>query len=297
MNDKIDAVCKTIAGLFPYSGFRDPSLSFLHRAFVTVLLIGPLCSTVGIQVVNFRFAFFAEAVGHSAFTGIALGFLLTTLPGMSDLDPTVTMTAVGVVVALAITLYRRGSSLPSDTVIGVFSSFVVALGLTIITHLMKTTTMRTNLNGFLMGNVLTITSGEVLGLAVFFIVAMAFQAFAYNRLLLIGLNADLAQTFRIRVAAYEYAFSILLALVVMFAIKTVGVLLVTAMLVIPAAAARNFAKSAGAVFWWGIVISWTSGIAGLILSDQYNTATGSTTILVSTVWFALSSLIAWLDQR
>lgn len=271
----------------------------MHRAFVGMLLLAPLCSTVGIQVVNFRLAFFAEAVGHSAFTGIALGFLLAALTGWQHVELGA-MVGFGVLVASIITLYRRRSGLASDTVIGVFSSMVIAMGLCVITHLINNNQLRgggSKVFNFLMGNILTIRADEIVGLALFFVVAIGFQYFAYNRLLFIGINASLARTRGVRVGLYEYAFAVLLALVVTFSIKAVGVLLVTALLVIPAAAARNLARSAGSLFWWGGAIAMTSAVGGLIVSDVFYSATGATTVLLISVWFALSSAYSWLAGR
>ena len=117
-----------------------------------------------------------------------------------------------------------------------------------------------------------------------------FQIFAFNRLLYSGTSGIIARAHRVPVALFEYLFAALLALVVMFSVWGVGVLLVTAMLIVPAASARNFARSAGGMFWWAILVSLTSAVAGLALSVQpwMGTATGATIILVSCVWFVAS---------
>jgi zinc transport system permease protein len=121
---------------------------------------------------------------------------------------------------------------------------------------------------------------------------MTFQTLSYNRLLYIGLNPTLAKAHRIRVAMHQYIFTGLLALIVMFAVQAVGVLLVTAMLIVPAAAARNLARNAGAMFWWALLISLSSSMTGLLVSaqDWARTATGATVILIACVWFGLSLL-------
>lgn len=304
MESVINQICYSLASLVPYENLHNPSYSFMHRAFAGMLLLSPLCVTIGIQVVNFRMAFFAEAIGHSAFTGIALGLLLAIAAGVSDaanLDgpALVTMGLFGVLVAMAITYFRQRTSLASDTVIGVFSSAIMALGLALLTHLSRTSHIKgnTTLQTFLLGNILTITEWQIAGLFLFFIAAFVFQLFAYNRLLFLGINTALARTRGIAVSVYEYAFSALLALVVMFSIKVVGALLVTAMLVIPAAAARNLARSAGGLFWWGQLVALTSGVGGLILSDYFESATGATAVLIATAWFALSSIYSWMLGR
>ncbi|MCL2341063.1 MAG: metal ABC transporter permease, partial [Proteobacteria bacterium] len=235
---------------------------------------------MGILVINFRMSFFADAISHSAFAGVALGLLLA-------LDPNGTMPVFGVLVGLAIMLMQRRTSLSSDTVIGVFFSAMVAFGLAIIS---RDASLARDLPRFLYGDILTVSDGQVVALMGLFAVLMIFQAVNYNRLLYIGLNPALAQAHRVRVAGLQYCFAGLLALLVMFAVQAVGVLLVTALLIVPAAAARNFARSAGAMFWWTLAISLSSAVAGLLLSaqDWARTATGATIILVACGWFALS---------
>jgi len=125
-----------------------------------------------------------------------------------------------------------------------------------------------------------------------------FQAWGYNRLIYIGLNPTLAKAHRVPVAVYQYLFAALLALVVIFAVWAVGVLLVTALLIVPAAAGRNLARSAGAMFWWALVVAETSAVAGLIISaqDWARTATGATIILCAFAWFVVSAAAARLKN-
>lgn len=287
----IDALCRTLAGWLPDEAFQ--TIGLFQRAFVGMLIIAPLCATVGIQIVNFRLAFFAEAVGHSAYTGIAFGYLLNLLPLAIRLDPALGMVLFGALMAVAITYYRRSSGLPSDTIVGVFSAGVVALGLFIISYLLDRQHLAKadDLNRFLLGNPLLLSRENIATLLVFFIIVIAYQYFTYNRLMFIGLNADLAQTLGVRVAWYEYSFAVLLALVVMFSIQAMGALMVTAMLIVPAAAARNVAHSAGSVFWWALIISISSGTGGLLLSVRFNTATGATVILFAMAWFVFSHVV------
>jgi zinc transport system permease protein len=178
-------------------------------------------------------------------------------------------------------------------VIGVFFSAVVAFGLAVVS---RDRNVARDIQRFLYGDILTITDAEVLCLIVVFAALMLFQAFSYNRLLYIGLNPVLAKAHRVHVAAYQYVYAGLLSLVVIFSVWAVGVLLVTAMLIVPAATARNFARSAGAMFWWALLVSVTAAVGGLIISaqDWAGTATGATIILVAFVWFLVSAAVAWL---
>ena len=146
----------------------------------------------------------------------------------------------------------------------------------------------------LYGDILTITETDIRWLIGLFFALAAFQIWGYNRLLYIGLNSVVAKAHRINVFFWQYLFAGLLALVVMFSVWAVGVLLVTALLIVPAATARNLARTAGGMFWWSILVSVTSAVAGLVLSAQEwaGTATGATVVLVSCGWFLLSAVLA-----
>ncbi|ADW16432.1 ABC-3 protein [Desulfobulbus propionicus DSM 2032] len=257
---------------------------FMQQALLGLLLLAPMAAVMGILVVNFRMAFFSDAISHSAFAGVALGLLFSADPGW-------TMPAFGLLVGLGIMILQRHSSLSSDTVIGVFFSAMVAFGLAIVS---RDRSLARDLQRFLYGDILTISDAQILWLVLLFVVLMLFLALSYNHLLYIGLNPTLAQAHRIRVAIHQYCFAGLLALVVMFSVQAVGVLLVTALLIVPAAAARNVARSAGAMFWWALLISLTSAVSGLLISaqDWARTATGATIILIACGWFMLSLLLA-----
>lgn len=293
----VERLAGIVGLLVPYPPIGE--YPFLQRALLGLLLLAPLCAMVGIQVVNFRLAFFSEAVGHSVFTGIGLGLVLSLWTSLeSDASRLiliqVSMIGFGVLVALGITLYRRSVSLPSDTVIGVFSATAVAVGLCVMGFLINTGRVppQNIYQTLLAGNILTIRPVEIGILLVIFPVVVLLEYATFNRFLMVGLNPELAQTRGIHVAWYEYLFSVLLAVIVMFSIQWVGVLLVTALLVIPAAAARAMARSTAGMFWLAIVIALVGCVAGLILSDLLRTTTGATIILCMTTIFAVGSMLA-----
>ena len=266
--------------------FEIMQMRFMQQALLGLLLLAPMVALMGILVVNFRMAFFSDAISHSAFAGVALGLLLAV-------DPNWTMPVFGLLVGVGIMALQRHSNLSSDTVIGVFFSAMVAFGLAMVS---RDRSLARDLQRFLYGDILTISDGQILCLIGLFAVLLMFQAASYNHLLYIGLNPTLAQAHRVRVAVHQYLFAGLLALVVMFSVQAVGVLLVTAMLIVPAAAARNLARSAGAMFWWALVVSLSSAILGLLISaqDWARTATGATIILVACAWFLLSAVVGHL---
>jgi zinc transport system permease protein len=275
-----------LAQLLPFDCLQA---RFMQQAMLGLLLLAPMAAVMGIVVVNFRMAFFADAISHSAFAGVALGLIFSVDPGW-------TMPAFGMLVGLGIMILQRHTNLSSDTVIGVFFSAMVAFGLAIVS---RDRSLARDLQRFLYGDILTISDGQILCLMALFLALMAFQAASYNHLLYIGLNPTLAQAHRVRVAIHQYIFAGLLSLIVMFSVQAVGVLLVTAMLIVPAAAARNVARSAGSMFWWAMLVSLTSAASGLIVSaqDWARTATGATVILVACGWFLLSMIVAGLRRE
>lgn len=282
---------QTIAALFAFlaSATHCHALDcmqarFMQQALLGLLLLAPMAAAMGVQVVNFRMAFFSDAISHSAFAGVAIGLLLA-------LDVRLTMVVLALVIGLAITTVGRRSSLSTDTVIGVFFAAVVAFGLAIVSrerHIARDVQM------FLYGDILTIGTTEILWEALLFVTLLAFQVIGYNRMLYVGLNPVLATAHRVRTRFYQYTYAALLALVAIFAVWAVGVFLVTALLIVPAATARNLARSAGGMFWWAIVVGLTSAVAGLIISaqDWAHAATGATVVLVAVVWFAGSCVVA-----
>ncbi len=281
----LDTFC-SILGRLPFDCMQA---TFMREALLGLLLLAPLTAAMGVQVVNLRMAFFADAISHSAFAGVALGLLFS-------LNPHWSMPALGVAVGLGIMFLLRRSALSSDTVIGVFFSGVIAFGLAIVS---RDPGVARNLQQFLYGDILTISRTEIRWLLALFLVLALFQYCSYNRMLYLGLNPVLAQAHRVRVGTYHYVFAGLLALVVIFSVWAVGVLLVTAMLIVPAAAARNLARSAGGMFWYALLISLTSAVTGFLISaqDWAHTATGATVILVSVGWFVLSLLVSRVRVR
>ncbi len=276
-----------ITTLLPFECLQAP---FMRQALIGLALLAPMAATMGVQVVNFRMAFFADAISHSAFAGVALGLIFAVNPHWS-------MLVFGLMVGVGIMAVQRHSALSSDTVIGVFFSAVVAFGLAVVS---RDRSVARDLQRFLYGDILTIDDGSIIFLKLLFLAIILFQTLGYNRMLYIGLNPLLAEAHRVRVAIYQYLFAGLLSLVVIFAVWAVGVLLVTALLIVPAATARNLARSAGGMFWWALLVSLTSAVTGLILSaqDWARTATGATIILVASVWFGVSLVVcAWRGRR
>jgi zinc transport system permease protein len=254
------------------------SLGFVKRALLAVLLVGPAAAAVGVPLVHFRMAFFSDAIGHSAFTGVALGVML-------GIHPLATMVAFGLFVAWAIATVKGRTDLSTDTVIGVFFSTVIALGIAVISARKG---LGRDLQGFLYGDLLAVSDAEILWMAGLALLVAAYLAVALNRLLLLGAHEGIARALRVPTRALELSFALVTALVVTTAIRAVGILLVTALLVVPAAAARNVARSVASSFAVSVGIALVSGFGGIVASFYLDSATGATVVLFSAACFAIT---------
>lgn len=258
---------------------------FMRQALLGLLLLSPMTAMLGIHVLNFRMAFFSDAVGHSAFAGLALGVIFSTPPETAVL-------LFGIIIGLGIMTVQRKSGLSADAAIGIVFSAVVAFGLAVVS---RDPALARSVQQYLYGDILTISETEIAILFCLLIILAIFEFYGWNTLLALSLSPVLAKLDSRATALWQYLLAAILAIVVMFSVRTVGVLLVTAMLVVPAASARNFGNNMRGVFWWAIFIAISSSIAGLALSAQewLATASGATVILVACLWFAISSIWAF----
>lgn len=251
---------------------------FMQRALLAAILMGTLCPLLGVFVVVRRMSFFGDAIAHSAFTGIALGLLL-------GVDPSYSAVGFAVVVALGMGYLQANSRIPSDTIIGVFFSGAAAIGILLIGLLQG---YRVNLFSFLFGDILTVDAGNLMVVGALLIVVGAVITVLRRPLLQIALNRDLAAAQGVPVSLMEYTLMVLLAVTVAVSIKLVGIILVTAMLIIPAAAARNVSKTLHQMFGFALVFGVFSAVVGLFGSYALNTASGPTIVLVGIALFIAS---------
>ena len=277
----MDAVYSVMDALLPFAPFR---YAFMKNALLALLFLTPLLALLGTMAVNKRMAFFSDALGHSALAGVGIGVLL----GVSNV--TVILVAFGICWALLITRINRTGGASSDTTISVFSSAGIALGLLILSGSGK----YGKYSSILVGDILAVTPADILCLGIALAAGVALWVMMYNRLLLTAINPQLAQSRGIPVKAVEYGFVILVAVAVMLSIRWVGVLLINALLILPAAAARNVARSAAQHALLSVIISLFSGIAGLCASVPLGTSVGAAVVLCAAVCYALSLLAARL---
>ncbi|HAD81653.1 MAG: ABC transporter [Candidatus Edwardsbacteria bacterium RIFOXYD12_FULL_50_11] len=264
-----------LTGLLPFDWL---SFAFMKQALLAVILVSYLFGLLGSQVINQQMAFFSDAIGHAALTGIALGAIM----GLAD--PTWAMVIFSGLLALAISWLRRFSLTSTDTVIGLFMAFAVALGIVILSR----GGGFARYSGYLVGDILSITPAEIRNLLVLILAVTVLWVLYFNQLMLISLNPSLARSRGIKVWLIEAMFSLVVAVVVTVSIKWVGLLVINSMLILPAAAARNISGNTRQYVWWSIAISLASGISGLIASYYLSTATGATIVLISMGIFVIT---------
>lgn len=255
--------------------FAWADYKFMVNAFIAILLIAPLMGILGTMAVNNKMAFFSDALGHSAFTGIALGVLL----GIHN--ETISLIAFGVFLALVITRVKNKGKASSDTVISVFSSTAVAVGLLVLSY----GGGFSKYSAYLVGDILSISVLEILGLLITLIAVVIIWAFIYNKLLIISINRELAASRGVKTALYENIFVIVVAVVVMLSIKWVGILLINSLLILPAASARNIAKNSRQYLASSVAISVICSVCGLLISFYADTSAGATIVTVLAVVF------------
>ena len=261
--------------------FHWADYKFMINAFLAVLLIAPLMGILGTMAVNNKMAFFSDALGHSAFTGIALGVVL----GIKN--EIISLVAFGVLIALIMTRVKNKGNSSSDTVISVFSSTSIAIGLLVLSHGGSFSKYST----YLVGDILSVSQNELLYLLITFVVVIVVWSLIYNKLLVITVNRELAASRGIKTGLYENIFVIMVAVVVMISIKWVGILLINSLLILPAAAARNIAKNSRQYMGFSVAISLTSAVSGLLISFYADPSAGATIVTVAAVIFFITYLL------
>lgn len=278
------------------------------RGLLAILLIGFICGSVGSLVVGNRMAFFSDALAHCAFAGVGLGLLLGLVTGASPdvFRPWVTpiMVLFGIVFGLGIAFVRQRTSQANDTIIGVFFAGAIGLGAVFL----KASSERRFLppEDFLFGNLALLEAQSILELGILASGVSVVLALMYNRIVFASFNASLARSRGIPVEWLNYAFIILLAVLVNVCLQTVGVLLINAFLIVPAAAAANFCRNMRQLFPCAIGLCIASGIIGQITAWEITVNTSrafvpgeSGTIVVVTVaiYFLSVAMRPWLKDR
>ena len=263
----MDALYAAMDALLP---FQWLGYTFMKNALLALLLITPLFGLLGTMAVDNRMAFFSDALGHSALTGIAIGVVLGWQNQMAS------MLLFGILWAILITFVKHHSKMSADTIISVFSSTSIALGLVVLSR----GGAFARYSSVLVGDVLSVTPGDLLALLITLLVTAAAWLLLFNPLMITSVNSPLARSRGIRSRLTEYGFTILVAVAVMMSIRWVGVLLINSLLILPAAASRNVARSAAGYLRLSVAIAMVCGVAGLALSYALNTSAGAAIVLL-----------------
>lgn len=253
--------------------------NFMCNALLAVIIIAPLFGLTSTIVVTGRMSFFSDALGHSAFTGIAIGCIC----GLSA--PTLVAVIFAAVFALLFSLVRNKSNQTADTLIGVFSSAAVALGIFIAT---LGGNSFTKYNKYLVGDILSVTPNEIGWLALVLVVVFIFMLLFGNRLTLSTIHPALASSRGFSPAVYQTVFTTLIAIVVTLSISWVGLLILNSLLVLPAASARNISRNLRQYHVFAVIFAFLSGIGGLIISYYLGVSAGAAISLFLVVIFIIS---------
>ena len=258
--------------------FEFIQYDFMKNALLAVIIITPLFALLGTMAVNNKMAFFSDALGHSAFTGIAIGILL----GLGN--PVLSMVAFGIFLGLVISRVKSFKTASTDTIISVFSSVSVALGIVILSK----NGGFSKYSSYLIGDILIVTPQEILLMLIVLIVVYIVWIKIYNKLLLISINSSLASSRGINCLLIENIFVVLLSISVMLSVKWIGILTINSFLILPSAAARNVALNSKQYHFYSLAIGIICGITGLIISFYADTSAGATMVLTSSVVYFIT---------
>jgi zinc transport system permease protein len=283
------------------------------KGVLAVALVSLVCGLVGSLVVGNRMAFFSDAMAHCAFAGAALGMATVLFVG-PPADPReespyqwlipVVMFAFGTAVGVGIAFFRERSGVTTDSVIGVFFALALGVAAILIPELSKR--VKFDAEVFLFGSPMFATPEDLLLLLLLSGLTVAFLLARYNALVFASFSPSLARSRRVRVRLNNYLFIVLLALVVNLSIKAVGVLLINALLVVPAASAATTARNLRQLFALTLGISLGCGVGGYLVSSLAHLSVGgrelelrpSGTIIVLTVFCFFSlALVSGLRGR
>lgn len=252
---------------------------FMKNALLALLLMAPLFGLLSTMIVTGRMSFFSDALGHSAFTGIAIGAIC----GMSA--PAWAAVLFSVFFALIFSYVHSRSNQAADTLIGVFSSSAVALGIFIAT---LGGGSFTKYNKYLIGDILSVTPGEIGLLALVLLAVLIFWVLCANRLTLTAIHPQLASSRGIPVGLSQTLFTVAIAVVVTLSISSVGLLILNSLMVLPAASARNISKNLRQYHGFSVLFALLAGIGGLTVSYYSGCSAGAAISLILAAIFAIT---------
>ncbi len=270
-----------LVSLLPFEWAAPGSMFFMKNALLAILVISPLFGLLSTMVVESRMAFFSDALGHSAFTGMAIG----ALAGLAES----TWCAVGFSLSFALifTWVRQHSSMNSDTIIGVLSSSALALGIFLSTLGGQSFS---KFNSLLIGDILSVEPRKIGILALILLVLLLLWLRSLNSLVLSSMHPTLAKSRGVRIFWQNVIFTSSIAVVVTLSMSWIGLLVINSLLVLPGALSRNLSKSMSQYQFFSIFSALLCGIAGLVTSYYIGTSAGASITLYLALLFFVSLL-------
>ncbi len=260
------------------------AFAFMQRAFTASVLLGILCSVIGVFVVVKGFSFIGAGIAHASFAGVVLGFLL-------GINPMIPAFLFSLLMVFFVGLVTRTGELKPDISIGIFFAFTMALAIFFI-GLMKQ--YQSGVYGYLFGDILSVTPGDLWLIAVIFVFILAVIGLLYKELQFITFDQEMAEASGLPVTFLYYLLLVLISLTVVVSLKAVGVILVFALIVTPAASAYQLVHRLTPMIFISAAIGASGSTAGLILSYIWDVPSGATIVSVLTFIFLLC---LWLSPR
>lgn len=273
----MEVVYQILETILPFEFIK---YDFIKNAIIAIVLLAPLFAILGTMIVNNKMAFFSDALGHSALTGIAIGMLF----GISN---NMAMIIFAIVFSILLNYVKHKTNYGADTIISVFSSIAIALGLAILASLGNFS----KYSSYLIGDINAITTSEISYLVFAFVIVLVIWSFIFNKLHTISINKSLAKSKGINVMLIDNIFVITISIVVMLSIKWIGILLINSLIILPAASSRNIATNIQKYHLFAIVFSLIAGLLGIVISYYIKIPTGPSIVILSGIIYLITFAI------
>lgn len=260
------------------------SLGFMQRALLAGIIMSIVCGTLSIFILLRRLAFIGVGISHAAFGGIALGFLI-------GMNPMVSGIIFSIIVAFLIGWTRSRGKIEQDTTIGIFYSAAMAMGVVLLSF---SKYYNVDIFGFLFGNILTIGNEDLWAIGIAGFIVLLFISLIFKELIYMSFDEEMATVSGIPVKILDYAFLSLLAVTIIISIKIVGIVLISSLLVVPAAAASQVKEHVLSLLILSILFSLLATISGLLVSYFLDLPSGATIVITLTLIFLICSIISRL---
>lgn len=277
----------TIYNFLDLLPFEFINYTFMKNALVAIILSSPIFALLGTMIINKRMAFFSDAMGHSALCGIAVGVIF----GLTN--HSLSMVIFAVLFSILLNYVKDRTTYGADTIISVFTSIAIALGLALLS-------LKGNFNQYnkyLVGDILSISKDQIIFLFFCLLFVIILWIFSYNKLNADSINRTLSRSKGINGKVFDYIFSAFIAVVIMLSIQWIGILLINSLLILPAASSRNISTNTRQYHVWSIVFSLIMGISGLIISYYAKVPTGSMIILLLGITFFTTFIIHSIRKK